>query len=526
MSRATAARLRLVNVNGPLQTLTATSAVLQLQEREPLENVLVFNTRGRGAHDAMLRAAVNCASAIDIQEVVDLAAGSDLSPLLRLTENGAEVADLLLLHNYTLHSRIIEACPGATVTIYGDAFGQMDIRRDAGLPTVDRIVAPLPQPRTAESMEGIPWEAVRREHVLAAMTAARDALPELEEADRALAAFARGGVLALTGAFSCMDLGTTPAGETKLIVELVRRSARAASSPVLLKPHPRATLGVVNAAARALRRLGYPVRVWSEELYGGYPIELFSDTLHAVDRIRSIASSATISLAFIHGLGSDVDLDPALARRTVGLLNYRRFVGASRYYDELQRQVRAYAGEQPLPLWPDVAPPAWYRYARAAARPHAWTQVKATLPTREAPWPPEPTTRENGLSVDDIDARLRWYLGVVSRSLAERLSAAVVRDGAASDRIERTLERIADLGVRGFTLTAAVLPPTHLPTWRQAVAGRWRMPVVPGAALRAAQIEELVERRADVVELEEFKAGAIRVTGRIRPPAAPAANGA
>ena len=48
-----------------------------------------------------------------------------------------------------------------------------------------------------------------------------------------------------------------------------------------------------------------------------------------------------MSLAFIHGLRSDVELDPALARRTIGLLNYRRFVSASRYYDELQRQVRA-----------------------------------------------------------------------------------------------------------------------------------------------------------------------------------------
>jgi hypothetical protein len=397
----------------------------------------------------------------------------------------------------------------------------MDIRRDAGLPTVDRIVAPLPQPRTAESMEGIPWEAVRREHVLAAMTATRDALPELVEADRELAAFARGGVLALTGAFSCMDLGTTPAGEARLIVELVRRSARAASNPVLLKPHPRATLGVVNAAARALRRVGYPVRVWSEELYGDYPIELFRDTLHAVDRICSIASSATISLAFIHGLRSDVELDPALARRTIGLLNYRRFVGASRYYDELQRHVRAYSGKEPLPLWPDVAPPPWYRYVRAAARPLAWTQVTSVLPAREAPWPPEPSSE---LSVDDTVARLQWDLEAGSPSLAERLTAAVVRDGAVSDRIERTLERMADLGVRGFRLTAAVLPPTHLPAWRQAVSGRWRMPVVRGAALRAAQIEELVERRADVLEVDELKAGAIRVTGRIRPPVALAGN--
>ena len=145
--------------------------------------------------------------------------------------------------------------PGATVTVFGDALGQMDIRHDAGLPTVDRS-SPLPQPRTAESMEGIPWEAVRREHFLAAMAATRDALPGLEEADRELAAFARRGVIALTGALSCMDFGTTPAGGAVLIVELVRRSALATSRPVLLKPHPRATLGVVNAAARALRRLG------------------------------------------------------------------------------------------------------------------------------------------------------------------------------------------------------------------------------------------------------------------------------
>jgi hypothetical protein len=515
MSRATAARLRLVNVNGPLQTLTATSAVLQLQEHEPLENVLVFNTHELGAHDAMLRAAVNCASAIDIQAVVDLAAGTDLSPLQRLTENGAEVADLVLLHNYTLHQRIIEACPGATVTVYGDAFGQMDIRRDAGVPTVDRIVAPLPQPRTAGSMKDIPWEAVRREHVLAAMTATRNALPELVAADRELAAFARGGVLALTSYFSCADLGTTPAGEATLIVELVRRSARAKSIPVLLKPHPRATLGVVSAAARALRRLGYPVRVWSDDLYGGYPIELFSDTLDAVDRVRSIASSATVSLAFIHGLRSDVELDPTLARRTIGLLNYRGFVVASRYYDELQRHVRAYSGKEPLPTWPDLAPPSWYRYVRMAARPLAWTQVTSVLPAREAQWPPEPSSE---LSVDDTVALLRWDLEAGSRSLAERLMAAVVRDGAVSDRIERTLEQMGGLGLRGFRLTAAVLPPTHLPAWRQAVSGRWRMPVVPGAALRAAQVEELVERRADVLEVEELKAGAIRVTGRIRPP--------
>jgi hypothetical protein len=491
-----------------------------------MDNVLVFNTHEVGAHDTLLRAAVECASAGDIQEVIDLGAGTDLSPLQRLTENGSEVAELVLLHNYMLHQRIIEACPGATVTVYGDAFGQLDIRRGAGLPTVDRIVAPLPQPRTAGSMQGIPWEAVRREHVLAAITATRAALPGLEEVDRELAAFARGGVLVLTGALSCMDYGTTPGGETRLIVELVRRSARATSSTILLKPHPRATLGVVNAAARSLRRLGYRVRVWSDDLYGGYPIELFAETLHAVDCVRSIASSATVSLGFVQGLRSEVELDPALARRTIGRLGYRRFVAMSRYYDELQQQVRTYSGEEPLPLWPDLAAPPWHRYARVAARPLAWTQITKALPTREAPWLAAPATDRAELCVEDADARLRWSLGVASPSLAERLTAAVVRDGAASERIERTLQRMAELGVRHFTLTAAVLPPTHLPVWREMVFRLWRIPVVPRAALRAAQIEELVERGADVLDVEELKAGTIRVTGRIRRSAGAPGNGA
>jgi hypothetical protein len=523
MSLSATRRLRLVNVNGPLQTITATSAVLQLQERDPMENVLVFNTHEHDARDALLRTAVECARACDIREVINLGTGADLSPLERLTENGGEIAELVLLHNYTLHQRIIEACPGATVTIYGDAFGQLDIRRDADSPRVDRIVAPLPQPRTAGSMKGIPWEAVRREHVLAAMAATRGALPGLVEADRELAGFARGGVLALTGAFSCMDFGTTPAGEARLIVELVERSARATSSTVLLKPHPRATLGVVNAAARTLRRRGYPVKVWCDDLYGGYPIELFAETLHAVDRVRSIASSATVSLAFVHGLPSDVELDTALARRTIGLLNYRRFVGASRYYDELQRQVRAYTGDEPLPLWPDVGPAPWHRYARVIARPLAWTQVTRTLVTREAPWPPRPSS---GLSLEDSVARVRWDLGAVSPSLAERLRAAVMREGAPNDRIERTLERMAELGLRAFTLTAAVRPPTHLPAWRQALSRWWPMPVVPGAALRAAQLEELVERRAEVLDVEALSPGTIRVTGRVRPSTAVPGAGA
>jgi hypothetical protein len=62
---------------------------------------------------------------------------------------------------------------------------------------------------------------------------------------------------------------------------------------------------------------------------------------------------------------------------------------------------------------------------------------------------------------------------------------------------------------------------------RQAVAGRWRIPVIPGAPCAPPpRSKSSLSAAPTSSSWREFKAGAIRVTGRIRPPAALAANGA
>jgi hypothetical protein len=503
-------RIRLVHVCGPLQALTASSVVLHLQERDPMQNVLVFGTGFLSAHDALFRAARECAAACRFGRVLDIGTGSDLSALQTLGESGAEVAELVLMHNYMLHQRLIEMFPNATRTVYGDALGLIDVRHAPGLPAVDRIVTPLPQPRTPEAIARTPWEAVPRALVLEAAAAARAAVPGLRAADRELAEFSRGGVLVLTSNLAGSELGTTPRGECGLVVELVERSVHDRTSPVLLKPHPRATLGHVSSVARELRRSGHAVRVWSQDLYGSYPIELFTETLQVVDSVRSIASSATVSLAWLYGIRTDVDLDRRLAARTIGLWSSDRFVRMSRYYDRLQRELVEWRGEAPLPAWPPMERPLW-RKAGLRLSPLGWKQVTTPLPPRVAPWLSESTSQENVI-VDDTEAGLRWHLGAANGHRASALAAAVAREGDTASRLEQSLDRLTQFAPRRFALTAAVLPPSHLPRWRQALLRRRGVPVVPGAALRAAQVEEILERRADVLEADELRGGVVRFT--------------
>src|SRR4051794_20725223 len=101
-------QIRLVHINGPLQALAATAVVRHLQEREPMENVMAFDTGFVHRSAGLRQSSIECASAAGFSRMIDLGSGDDLTPLGELRRPGVEVADLVLQHNYSLGKRLIE----------------------------------------------------------------------------------------------------------------------------------------------------------------------------------------------------------------------------------------------------------------------------------------------------------------------------------------------------------------------------------------------------------------------------------
>src|SRR6185312_5592666 len=107
-----------------------------------------------------------------------------------------------------------------------------------------------------------------------------------------LASVARGGVLVMPSYLTEVRLA-------RLVPELehlerVLEPQAVNGAAVVIKPHPRASLGQSAELARRLRQRGHRVRVLTRHDLALYPVELLEETAQAVRTVEPGISSASL----------------------------------------------------------------------------------------------------------------------------------------------------------------------------------------------------------------------------------------
>ena len=475
--------MRIAVAQGPLHAVVAGAAVAEAQRERPDENVLVIGGMETANEGGIVGATAACARTGPWADVVGVPEGSD--PVERLG-NPSDVSELVVIRNWQpLNEALLRAYPDARVTVYGDTFGIIDI--DHSGPRVDRILTVVPQPERDGSIGGVPVEVLPRDVVVDAVAAAREALPELVAYDAELAEWARGGVLALIANLT-EGGGTTLRGEIEQGYGLIRRLA-AAGAPVVIKPHPRASLGQAAAIARRLRRDGYPVRVVPAEPFGVYPIELFESLSRAVDGIQSGQSTAVVSLLYLYGVAPDVDMPLGLGLRTQFPYVWRRGFSIAVHNRRVLDLLPRWDGKEVFPVPPQVFPGLPER-------------VIGVPPGRLLSWNAEGAPGERRVS-SGVPARGDAYddaLGIVwsvehARGLLDGLPSEPAQRMMAT--LERLRERAAGAAV---TLAAHVRPSANAPRWERMLSRDAPFTVAANARFTAEELEDLLEAHVDLTE--------------------------
>lgn len=444
-----AASIRLVVVQGPLQAVVAAATVCHA-ERAPerhLRNVLVIGGLYAARRQALERATRDCAAAVEWERTLTAEPGDRL-PALGIDPE--DVAEVLCARNWQqLNLEALNAFPDAVHVTYGDAIGVVDTDRREVAPQFDLAMLVLPQPEHPGALDGQRTELVPVDVLRQAIEAARACAVGLAETDADLADFAQGGVLALMGNLTEAGVATLRS-EVRQARTLVARVARP-GAPVVLKPHPRASVGQAARLARKLRASGHPVRIMVGDRHGVYPIELFGELVRSARTVQPGLSSSAVSLAHVHGVRCHVDLPGWLARSTCFPEAWRRLLGTIDHHRRTLRELENWDGHSPLPDPPDLVP------SRAQL-------LASAVPRRLFGWRP----RSEIAAPSEQDR-----LAAESRALAAALSAPT-------------------------TVRERVRPSTHLPGWQAAATRRGPLPGdVP--ALSAEELEELLEIHADVV---------------------------
>lgn len=510
-------------VSGPVEALVASAAVQHLSGRPeaPRETILVLESVYSGHDEHLRRAVLACAAAVEWDAVVDV--GRDgLAAVAGIARRPERVVEVMSVRNWHGYNRaLLDAFPDARRVVYGDTYGSVDSDLKPSAPRFQVAVAPIPRATVPAALAGLEVEVIPRRTVRRVLAAVRERDAELRAADAALSRFARGGTLTLT---SC----ETEAARTCLRAEvtqgyvLARRAARRGQT-VVIKPHPRASLGQASAVARRLRRHGHEVRLVPSEL-GYYPIELFEELVQSVDSVQVGYSSAALPLAYLYGLSARVELPRLLAAITFfphagvesrSLAAYhRRAVGLLASWDG--RSVLAVRPPRRLPglnavgsrLFPRLL--GWSPRG-GAARPGPWSRrgLEAELQARGA------AHERTQIMTDDLTASL-WALptGLSCPRFLETLTASPLRG---QHRIRALLAALRnDLNGSVFLVGAAVMPATHLPR-AKALTARWRGASAPeGSVMSAEELELELEAVAQVMKREPELSSASLVPKALR----------
>lgn len=515
--------MRLVITQGPMQSIVATAVVRHLDRSSRLKNVLVIG--GLDAErDAPLReATLVCAAGGRWKSVIDLAD----QPIeeLRLSARASlpppdQIEEIVCIRNWQpINEAVIGLYPAARKVVYGDGMGLIDSVGEEAWRRIDEIVAPIPQLERRPYLGRIPVEIVARRDVADAIDAALERVPRLAAADAELARAVRGGTLVLGSNLTEAGVTTLPA-ELRLLRSLVGRGP--GSSRVVVKPHPRASLGQATRLVRMLRGDGHRATVFPAEL-AHYPIELFKQLVAEADRIVAGWSSSAVSLQYLYGRKSETMLPARLALRTIYPHAVRRVRRSVAYTTNAVESVSRWRGSGPLASVPIdqpnritrligvlVAGPFWWGVVRGQRQPH---RSEATLAQALQPSP------ERAVVVDPASGTA-WS---VSDHAAEALRLAM--PGAGDDpaqRVRTFLDLLLAAGHADVELALDSALPTHLPLIRRR---RLRRDLAAAStALTAEQVEQLLEPRFEIAERDpELDTGGRRlertaiVTFKLRP---------
>jgi hypothetical protein len=504
-------------VQGPLHALAASAAILHLERAAPgVDNVLVIGDLNVERHDELKEASITCGAAVDWTAVID---GLQIHEpaALRDALTGLAVCDVLLVRNWQpVNELALAAFPAARRVVLGDGLGVIDADRDPARPQFQLALPVIAQPKSPDSLDGVPLEMVLRTELEGAVTAARERAPGLRDLDARLADFISGGVLVLLS-WLTETMTATLRAEIAQAHTLVRRATGGSNRPVVIKPHPRASLGQATALARRLRASGHPVHVMTPGDYGLYPIELFERLARAAGSIVAPGSSSATSLMYLYGVRSDVELPRGLALRTLTPRHWTVYRSACIHTDRTLDCLARWDGRSPMPAWPPFRPAIWHKVLDRLMRPLAW--VRATdVPLRNPAPLPEvvPAVLSDALGAGegpalqihrDPTAGSIWVGGRESdQSLPDpQPLGSAPGDGEPAvappeDPVSRGARRLASRPPGTLAaLLAAVLPSSHVPGWRLALLRRTGAPVVAGATRSAEEIEELLEAHVDVV---------------------------
>ncbi|MGH2866031.1 MAG: hypothetical protein ACRDNK_00470 [Solirubrobacteraceae bacterium] len=495
--------VRLVVVQGPVQALTACAAVHHAEQlwQPGYRNVMLFGgilADDRSSHVRVVRAAtLDCARAIDWEAVLDFVDLPDTASLQAALAPYGEVAEIVCGRNRQLVNEVsLAAFPDARRITVGDGFGVLDIDPDPIWPQFDLAMPLLPTTLRPNTLGRTELIITPREAMLAMIAALRAGAPGLLEADTELAEFASGGILMLMN-YLTEAYSATLRGEIGLAVHMARSAAGSPHQPVVIKPHPRSSLGQTAALARRLRADGHPVRIMGQYEFGQYPIEAFEALARSVETIHVQGSSSAFSLRYLYGVKPTVALPSRQARRALLPRDFTRVATgvkeAKRFLDALD----AWDGRTPMPFALQLKTPIRAKVLGRLTRPITWNPI-GNLKRHPRQWqdPGLPAALAQHLGTATPQRRADREHGIVW--LSSDLAPAEPTPAAA----QAVTGFLARASGRPETVTAAlvaVAPSTHAPGW----LGWWRrlagIRVIENARLSGEEFEDLLETGADVL---------------------------
>ncbi len=510
-SSGRARTVRLAVVQGPIQALTACAAIAHAERRwgAGYRNVLLFGgvlADDRSTHYAVVReASLACVGAIEWAGLLELVKVPDVPSLRKAVATYGEVAEVICCRNWQPVNEIaLSAFPKARRIVVGDGLGVIDTGLAPGEPRFHLALPIIPLPLTEDALAGTELEVVPRQRLLEMIAAARERTPGIRELDRTLAEFAHGGLLLLMN-YMTEAYDATLRSEIGLSRYVARSARRGSGQPIVVKPHPRSSLGQAAALARLLRAEGHPVRIMGQFEFGHYPIELFECLIRAVDSIQAQGSTSALSIRYLYGVPAAANLPRRQVRRAVLPRQRRRFNWgldeAARILDALNE----WDGRSPVLV--NTLPDFGFveRVAGRLTRPITWNPAGAwrrrTRPWRIPPLP-EPVVRQLGDShpqkLADSANGIVWLLGRRDRESADGIQLPDP-SGSPRARVSDFLDRLSRAPGAHFGAVVAVTPSTHAPGWQ----GWWRrlagVAVVEGASMSAENFEDLLETKADVL---------------------------
>ena len=391
---------------------------------------------------------------------------------------GRPVQQVVVARNYMpANDIVLREFDNAEHIVYGDALGWLDFKVGAGLPRLDRIVTFVPQPMTPGIADHLALEVVDRAVLADTIAQVRARLPDLRAEDEALAAFARDGLLVLLS-------GLTEIGYASLKGELRADAARTMAvlsegMAVVIKPHPRATLGQGGALARRLRARGMRVRVIASTM-NAYPIELWQELLDAVKTVEATGSSSCIALTLLYGVNPVVRTTPARELKAI-FPGFRTLVAASiAYQASVAAGIDRWDGRTPF------MPPV--RYHRPL-----WQRLTGAVRLRIFRWVATPSPSVHPRHEARLVVHFEHAAGIA------RGSFDVSGHEALADAAFELAEEAARREASRVHISAHGFPPTHVPAWQVWMARLTGRPFPQSGVPTMEQIEAALDSRFDVV---------------------------